>query len=247
MKRMTRKELFALLKEMDVPITLEGGFPDNAYTLAKTGKLFRPGKWEVYYSEKGGKYGSVFFDREEDACDYLYEIARRESCTGKKEADSETVFSSERIRFEEVSEARIPDYLAMINDNENVNRYLGKREKPFTEQEERNWVQKKREEKALVWSMIEKKSGEFIGNIELMDDSVSSKELGIAITAIKQDRGYGSEAILALLKYGFERLGLEKIVLRVHPANARAIHVYENCGFREYDRTEEHVFMEVHH
>ena len=78
---MTRKELYKLLKEMDVPITLVGGLPDNAYTLDRAGKLWRPGKWEVYYSEKGNKYDSVFFDNEEDACDYLYEIAKKESRT----------------------------------------------------------------------------------------------------------------------------------------------------------------------
>ena len=42
-----------------------------------------------------------------------------------------------------------------------------------------------------------------------------------------------------------EQLGLERIVLRTNPDNAKAIHVYEKCGFREYARTAEHVCMEL--
>ena len=155
------------------------------------------------------------------------------------------IFESSRISFVEVSETLISDYLIMINDNENVNRFISKRGKQITEEEETVWVRKKLEEKALIFSMIEKKTGDFIGNTELMDNSDTVKELGIAITAKKQNKGYGTEAVAALLKYGFETLGLHKIVLRANPDNARAIHVYKKCGFRENDRNGEHVYMEV--
>ena len=79
------------------------------------------------------------------------------------------VFESSRISFVEVSERLVEDYLAMVNDYENVNRFIGGKHKAYTEEQEREWVRKKLEEKALVFSMLEKKSGEFIGNIELMD------------------------------------------------------------------------------
>lgn len=36
-----------------------------------------PKKWEVYYSERGRKCDPVRFDREEDAYDYVYSIAKR--------------------------------------------------------------------------------------------------------------------------------------------------------------------------
>ena len=35
------------------------------------------------------------------------------------------VFGSSRISFVEVSESLIPDYLVMVNDYENVNRFIG--------------------------------------------------------------------------------------------------------------------------
>ena len=154
------------------------------------------------------------------------------------------IFASERISFVEVSESLIEDYLIMVNDIEHVDRFIGGWHAPYTEEKEREWVRKKLEEKVPVFSMIEKASGSFIGNIELMDVADSVGELGIAITAAKQDRGYGTEAVAALTDYGMHRLGLKRIFLRTNPANARAIRVYEKCGFREYDRTEDHVFME---
>lgn len=154
------------------------------------------------------------------------------------------LFESEHISFVEVSEDLIQDYLVMVNDYENVNRYIGGLQKTFTEEQEADWVRKKQEEKATVFSMIEKKSGEYIGNIELMDRTDYSGELGIALTAKKQDMGYGTEAILALIDYGFDQLGLQRIYLRTNPDNARAIRVYQKCGFQEYGCNEKHVYME---
>ena len=155
------------------------------------------------------------------------------------------VFASERISFVKVSKLLVSDYLAMVNDYENVNRFIGGMNKTYTEETERKWVQKKLAKKAPVFSMIEKDSGRFIGNIELMDMTDTEGELGIALTADMQNRGYGTEAVSSMAAYGFDHFGLKRIFLRTNPDNTRAIHVYQKCGFREYDRTEDHLFMEI--
>ena len=157
------------------------------------------------------------------------------------------IFESEHIRFAALSERLIGDYLALINDEENVQKFIRRvhvPHEPYTEEQELIWVREKLAENACVFSMLEKQTGDFIGNIELMDRNESEKELGIAITAKKQNRGYGTEAIFALIAYGFDVLGLKRITLKANPENTRAIHVYEKCGFREVDRTEDRVFME---
>ncbi|MBR3397835.1 MAG: hypothetical protein IKG70_08355, partial [Lachnospiraceae bacterium] len=79
------------------------------------------------------------------------------------------VFESENIRFVEVSEQLIEEYLIMVNDYENVNRFLGGENKLYSPEQERNGVKEKLAEKAPVFSMIGKKNGEFIGNIEFFD------------------------------------------------------------------------------
>ena len=155
------------------------------------------------------------------------------------------LFSSENIDFAEVSEELIPDYLAMVNDAEGVQRFIGPAHEPYTAENEADWVRKKHAEKAVVFSMIEQRTGDFIGNIELMAPSETEAELGIALTAAKQDRGYGTEGIRRILEYGFRDLGLKRITLHAYTFNTRAIHVYEKCGFRTCERTEEDVCMEV--
>ena len=157
------------------------------------------------------------------------------------------VFESPHISFVRVSESLVPDYLAMVNDVEHVARLIGlsRRSEPITAEQERRWVQKKLAENASVFTMLEKATGAFIGNIEFMDVADGAGELGIAITAGMQDRGYGTETVRAMVRYGMDELGLRRIFLKVFPDNARAIHVYEKCGFREYDRTADDVFMEI--
>ena len=155
------------------------------------------------------------------------------------------IFESDRISFVEVSEHLVNDYLTMVNDYENVNRFIGGKKKAFTAEQEIQWVREKLEEEALVFSMIDKSSERFIGNIELMDPNDSEGELGIAITGEMQDQGYGTEAVLGMLKYAIDQLDLKRVFLRTNPQNTRAIRVYEKCGFRKYKQDLEHVYMEV--
>lgn len=156
-----------------------------------------------------------------------------------------TVFSTPRILFVQVSEELIPDYLVMVNDIENVERFLGGTHAPYNEQQEIAWVRDKLKNDSPVFSMLEKSSGRFIGNIEFMTVRDGKAELGIAITAEMQNKGFGTEAIKALLSYGVKRYALTKVVLRARPWNPRALRVYQKCGFTEYDRTENDVFMEI--
>lgn len=155
------------------------------------------------------------------------------------------IFESENIRYVEISEHLLDDYLAMVNDIENVARFIGDRTEAIPAEKELKWIRSKLEEKAPVFSMIEKAGGGFIGNIELMDSDGCKGELGIAITTKKQNMGFGTEAVLAATRYAMDHLGLDRVFLKVFPDNGRAIHVYEKCGFREYDRTDRDVFMEI--
>ncbi len=154
------------------------------------------------------------------------------------------IFESENISFVEVSEELIQDYLGMVNDIEHVDRFIGGWHEPYTEADEVRWVREQLAVQAPVFSMIEKKFGKFIGNIELMDVTETAGEIGIAITAKMQGKGYGTEAVKALTAYGMNTLGLKKVYLRTNLTNDRAIHVYAKCGFRETGRTDTQVCME---
>ena len=155
------------------------------------------------------------------------------------------IFESEHIRYVEVSERLIDDYLVMVNDYEHVNRFISGMPRSYTREQEVQWVQSRLAEKASVYSMLEKTSGRFIGNVELMDLTDTEAELGIALTAEMQGRGYGTEAVRAITAYALDHWKLKRLFLRTAPGNARAIRVYEKCGFRAFKRDEHHVYMEL--
>jgi RimJ/RimL family protein N-acetyltransferase len=59
-----------------------------------------------------------------------------------------------------------------------------------------------------------------------------SAELGISIGEKSfWNKGYGTETMRLLLKYGFETLNLNRIMLDVFDTNKRAIRTYEKAGF----------------
>lgn len=68
-------------------------------------------------------------------------------------------------------------------------------------------------------------------------------ELGITIGDKEYwGKGYGRDAITALLGYGFRLLNLRRIWLKVYAGNARAIRAYRACGFVQEGRFRQHVW-----
>lgn len=157
----------------------------------------------------------------------------------------EKVFESERITFVKATMELVPDYLEMVNDIENVAKYISDRLEPYTLEEENKYLQDKLDSGATMYSMIEKSTGKFIGNTEFFDRKGNDAEWGIAITGSMQNKGYGTEALRRMIDYGFNELGLERIRLVVFVANDRAFHVYQQCGFKEYHRNKVDIFMDI--
>ncbi len=92
----------------------------------------------------------------------------------------------------------------------------------------------------------------YIGTIELYEIRTTKATLGIIIGEKSHwNRGYGPEAMHALLDHAFRELGLEHIRLTVFADNARAVAAYRKVGFAEVKRTpakngREDVHMELY-
>ena len=159
--------------------------------------------------------------------------------------DYEIVFESERIYFVKVSEKLAKDYMEMCNDVEGVQQFISHDRRTYTYEGELNWIKKKLEGNEQIFSMIEKGTNQFIGNIEIMDMTDTTGELGIAITRKMQDKHYGQESIKRLIDYAFNTLGLESLYLNVYNFNPRGIKCYEKCGFVKDGpgKTEEDIHM----
>ena len=140
------------------------------------------------------------------------------------------VFESERIDYVKVDPNLINDYLKMINDKE-IQSFIGLDNITISFDDEMNWVKEKMEDGSNTFSMIEKSTNEYIGNIEIMNIENNKGEIGICITTDKQDKHYGQEAMKRMTKYSYEELKLDEIYLNVRKYNKRAIKCYENSGF----------------
>lgn len=140
------------------------------------------------------------------------------------------ILKSDNIDYVELSKDLIDDYLEMVN-NPDIAKMITKKVRVFTYEQELEWVKEKLDENACIFSMIEKITSEYIGNIEIMNINNNIGEIGICITASKQDKHYGTEAMKRIVEYGFNELNLDCLELNVYSTNTRAIHCYEKVGF----------------
>ena len=88
------------------------------------------------------------------------------------------------------------------------------------------------------WEVVEKESGECIGQIAyfLVDEYNSWGEIEYCIGRSYQGKGYATEATKAIIRYGFDKIGFNKVQICVRPSNIKSKKVIEKCGF-EYEGT----------
>ncbi|MGQ9753426.1 MAG: GNAT family N-acetyltransferase [Thermaceae bacterium] len=96
----------------------------------------------------------------------------------------------------------------------------------------------------LAFGVLNEK-GEWIGTVELYDLTPEEGTLGILLHRSWWGKGYGTEAVKALLGYGFGVLGLSRVRLRTFLCNERAQRAFKKAGFKEVGRLRSRVVMEV--
>jgi RimJ/RimL family protein N-acetyltransferase len=115
---------------------------------------------------------------------------------------------------------------------------------------EEEWM-RNRTSKGVTYSdvgfAIETKDGLHIGNCGLHQASPEHRdaEAGIMIgDKAYWSKGYGSDALATLLRFGFQEMNLHRVGLRVYDFNARAIASYRKCGFVEEGRMREAQYQD---
>ena len=82
-------------------------------------------------------------------------------------------------------------------------------------------------------------------SLEKIDYISRTATLGIFIGDKNyRSKGYGTEAIKLILDFGFNYMNLKNIALDVMSFNERAIKCYKKCGFKEYGRRRQCVFLD---
>ena len=158
----------------------------------------------------------------------------------------DVIFDSDRIHFVKLSEDLVNDYLNMVNDIE-VQKYISRNRKTYELDGEMEWIKSKLKENSIIFSMIEKETNKFIGNIEIMRINNNIGEMGIAITPKQQNKHFGQEAIKRFIEYSFNDLGLDGLELNVFNFNPRGIRCYEKVGFIKdgHGKTDDEIHMKI--
>ena len=96
-----------------------------------------------------------------------------------------------------------------------------------------------------TWGVWERETGELVGDCTLFfEDGIQQWELAYGFRRDRWGRGYATEAGEACVRYGFDVLGVEKIVADVDPQNPASAHVLEKLGFKKTGEVDGKLFYE---
>lgn len=127
--------------------------------------------------------------------------------------------------------------LLLLQSDARVMRYIGKG-MSRSEEEVRSGLERAIAHYAKhgfsLGSVFEKASGHFVGRAGLIylayDDSQPEIELGYALTKKAWSKGYATELSQALVQWGFDHLGIDKLVAVINPENEASRRVLEKIG-----------------
>jgi RimJ/RimL family protein N-acetyltransferase len=141
----------------------------------------------------------------------------------------------ERVFLRPAEKSDVPIFVGWFADAE-MSSFLGMRA-PFSEAMEEQWFVRQVENQGKEhyhFVMCRLDNSQPIGTISLfrVDEVNGSAGVGISIgEKTLWGQGYGTDAMNALLDFGFGELRLERIWLDVYDFNVRARRSYEKAGF----------------
>ncbi len=160
-----------------------------------------------------------------------------------------SVIYGEHIRLRAVEREDVKKFFEWVNDPEvthGLTLYL-----PMSMSDEEKWFERASNRdpntKPLAIDVRDDDGWRLIGNCTFFDiDTIArSGELGIMIgDKSVWNKGFGTETMRLLLRHGFETLNLNRIMLKVHADNPRAVRAYEKAGFKMEGSLRQAVFKQ---
>lgn len=152
--------------------------------------------------------------------------------------------TGEKVALGPLRQDLLATYQRWINDFA-VTRTLAIPMRPLTFEAEQEWFERiSRSERDVVFTVYERETLRPVGSAALhaIDQAHGTAEFGLMIGEKEcWGRGYGTEATVLTLDYGFQALGLHNIMLRVYTSNERGLRAYRRAGFREMGRRRDAV------
>ncbi|MPN03269.1 IS1595 family transposase ISSpgl1 [bioreactor metagenome] len=146
-------------------------------------------------------------------------------------------FETERLILKEVSLKSSVDMFEIFSDEETLKYYDVE---PVTEVEEVKGLievlqNRFKNKKGIRWGLYLKDSGKLIGTCGYHDVNREALrgEIGYELSREFWGNGYMKEALEAILNYGFNNMGLNRIQALAEPENEKSIGILKRVGFKE--------------
>lgn len=98
----------------------------------------------------------------------------------------------------------------------------------------RYMISQYKQNKPSSWAIVRRDAGVMIGTIGFgwIDDDNASAEVGYSLARSEWNKGYMTEALREVIRYGFEELHLHRIEAQHELGNPASGVVMEKCGMR---------------
>lgn len=96
-------------------------------------------------------------------------------------------------------------------------------------------IQNMTEGKALLWAILDRQSGEFLGDVGYwrMDPENAIAEIGYALFPAHWQKGIMGEALRVVLPYAFRKMGLHRVEANVNVDNVASSTLLVRAGFQK--------------
>ena len=151
------------------------------------------------------------------------------------------------VRLRAIDPGDVERDYAWVNDRE-VTRFVAIRY-PMSRLDEERWLGDSPSNSFAngVRLAIETKDGVHIGNLDLHQPHPEHRRAGLGIMIGDKaywSNGYGTDAVVTLLRFGFHEMNLNRVFLHVFEFNERAIACYKKCGFQVEGRLRQNYYGE---
>jgi len=126
------------------------------------------------------------------------------------------------------------EFLRQIRNDRRMSQYLFSRHHEISKEQQSAWFRTYLQAKDMAIFIAKACPWKSVGYAQAnhIDDWNSCAEAGFHIGPEYQGNGYGTAMVRAFLDIAKKVLLLHRVELRVFADNARAIHVYQKCGFQ---------------
>ncbi len=145
------------------------------------------------------------------------------------------VLETKRLRLRTMEETDVDNLMMIFTDPVAMKYYPATKDRAETVEWIRWTLDNYRKFGMGMWVAELKETGQFAGQCGLVPQKIGDKvelELGYLFVREYWGQGLATEAAQACKQYGFQQLGLERIISLIDPGNVPSVRVAERAGMR---------------